>query len=177
MHNTESFRYYQEEGFQALELPYAESQYSMIILLPRKQDGLKSLEARLTAETLARLNSGMRGRHVDVFLPKFKLNFGAELSECLKTMGMEKAFREGDADFSGMDGTKDLYISTLLHKAVVDVNEDGTEAAASTILTVSDGIEPDPPQTFRADHPFLFLIRNMNSNGILFMGRVIDPTK
>ncbi|EEF59282.1 serpin family protein [Pedosphaera parvula] len=177
MHKNEGFPYYQDEDLQATELFYTEGQFSMLILLPRKQDGLKALEAKLSAETLMHLTSGMRGRHVDVFIPKFKLSFGAELSECLKTMGMQKAFSAHDADFSGMDGARDLHISAVFHKAVADVNEDGTEAAASSVHMMSNGMDLDPPPTFRADHPFIFLIRERKSGSILFMGRVIDPTK
>jgi serine protease inhibitor len=176
MHKNEIHRYYEAEDFQALEMAYADHQSSMLILLPGQQDGLKALEAKLGAESLARVTSGMRGRHVDVFMPKFKLRFDAELSECLKAMRMKDAFGE-QADFSGMDGTKELYISGAFHKAFADVNEEGTEAAAVTALTVINWAEEAPPPIFRADHPFVFFIRDMKSNSILFMGRVMDPTQ
>ena len=109
---------------------------------------------------------------VRVFLPRFKLTGEFDLSKTLKAMGMIAAF--GDADFSGMTGQRDLFISEVVHKAFVDVNEEGTEAAAATAVVMSRGVEAAP--LFYADHPFIFLIRENSTGSLLFLGRVVDPT-
>jgi serpin B len=110
-----------------------------------------------------------------VLLPRFKLSGEFDLGETLKAMGMVDAF--GAADFSGMTGQRDLFISAVVHKAFVDVNEEGTEAAAATGIVVADtAVAHHPPAVFRADHPFLFLIRENSTGSVLFLGRVVDPT-
>ncbi|MCX7009448.1 MAG: serpin family protein, partial [Kiritimatiellaeota bacterium] len=114
----------------------------------------------------------------NVFLPKFKMTAKFELSRIMATLGMKDAFT-GNADFSGMDGQRDLAISAILHKAFVDVNEEGTEAAAATavVMKAMAMLEPEPPAVLRADHPFLFLIRERSTGSILFLGRIADPTQ
>jgi len=150
----------------------------MFVLLPRKMDGIGALENGLTAGKLAEWTKSLRQQKVTVYLPKFKLTNKFSLAGTLVAMGMTDAFGS-KADFSGMDGRKDwLYISAVVHKAFVDVNEEGTEAAAAT------GVEmralsvrmPEPPvPVFRADHPFVFLIQDKHTGSILFLGRVMDP--
>ena len=162
-------------AFQALELPYVKDELSMLVLLPAERDGLAALEKSLTVERLDALLSAMREREVQVYLPKFKLTYKVALSETLKAMGMADAFSLPPADFSGMDGRKDLFISAVLHKAFVDVNEKGTEAAAATGVVVGITSVRPRPVVFRADHPFLFLIRDNRSGSILFMGRLVKP--
>jgi serpin B len=113
-------------------------------------------------------------------LPKFKSTSEFSLADTLKSLGMTDAFIYGQADFSGMDGRKDLFIGAVVHKAFVEVNEEGTEAAAATAVLMGFGGAPTNPRpipVFRADHPFLFLIRDNRSGGVLFLGRVMDPTK
>ncbi len=159
---------------------YAGGDISMAILLPKRSDGLKALEDSLDA---AQLNTwirkaGFRARRA-VFVPKFKLTQEFDLSRTLAAMGMPDAFSP-NADFSGMDGIKrNLYISSVVHKAFVEVDEQGTEAAAATgVMVKSMAVRrPEPPPTFRADHPFLFLLRDTHSGSILFLGRVTNPTK
>src|SRR5262249_17383123 len=113
---------------------------------------------------------------VKVWLPKFKLTCQAQLSEILSAMGMPLAFDANKADFSGMDGKRDLFITGVFHKAFVDVNEEGTEAAAATGVVVGAmAMPPTNPLEFRADHPFIFLIRDEATGCILFIGRVTDP--
>ena len=113
----------------------------------------------------------MHPREMAVVMPKFRMESEFRLDETLKAMGMKDAFALPPADFSGMTGAKDLYVSDVVHKAWVEVNEEGTEAAAATALGEVGG-EPD---VFRADHPFFFVIRDVRTGGIVFMGRVMDP--
>lgn len=118
----------------------------------------------------------MSSPEVRVHLPKFKMTCRFGLNDTLKAMGMTDAFDPGRADFSGMDGRRDLSISAALHKAFVEVNEQGTEAAAATAIGMRATALPPPPIEFRADHPFLFLIRERQTGSILFLGRVTNPT-
>jgi serpin B len=117
---------------------------------------------------------------VNLFLPKFKLESQFELNDVLASMGMPDAFDPRTADFSGISSEPGLFISHVIHKAYVDVNEEGTEAAAATAVGVAVPgciIAPPPPMTFRADHPFVFLIRDQATGAILFLGRVTDPSQ
>lgn len=165
---------------QLLELPYGDSQLdveprlSMVILLPSKADGLAELEQKLTPENLEKWLSSLGGEHgnIEIWLPKFKATSGVELKQVLSEMGMKSAFVPRVANFSGMNGKQNLFISAAIHKAFVDVNELGTEAAATTAAIVT---ERGGNGKFRADHPFIFLIRDTQSGSILFLGRVANP--
>jgi serpin B len=161
---------------QALELPYDGYDLSMIVLLPRKAEGIGALESELTPVNLAQWTKSLRERKIILFLPKFRLTCEFSLKETLVAMGMTDPF-SGTADFSGMDGSHDLFISAVVHKAFVDVNEEGTEAAAATAVRMKRGYAPPKVPVFRADHPFVFLIRDKHNGSILFLGRVTDPTK
>ena len=162
-----------EPSLQILELPYAGNQLSMIVLLPKRIDGISELETALTEENLSRWTSDLSEREVSVCLPRFTVRSQFGLNGVLRSLGIENAF--GDADFSGMDGTKALYISAVIHQAFVDVNEEGTEAAAATAVVMAVRSIPEPPPVFRADHPFVFVIRVNSTGSILFLGRVSDP--
>jgi len=175
MSQKDSFPYADREGIQVLELPYRGDELSMVVLLPREKDGLPALEASLTGAKLRGLLSRLGRREIKVYLPRFKLESQFGLSHTLSALGMKDAFEPGKADFSGMDGGKDLFISAVLHKAFVDVNEEGTEAAAATGVVVGITAMPAPPIVFRADHPFIFLIRHRRSGAILFLGRMSNP--
>jgi len=178
MHQKREFGYSENNELQVLELPYAGDDLSMIVLLPRKTDGLAGIEAKLTAQNLAAWTGKLHRPKVEVFLPKFKMTSQFSLNDKLAALGMTDAF--GDkADFSGMNGKRDLYISAVIHKAFVEVNEEGTEAAAATavVMTLRSAPIERPAPVFRADHPFLFLIRDNASGSILFLGRIVDPTK
>jgi len=179
MHKRGSFSYGENDQLQLLALPYVGRRLEMIILLPRSRDGMGQLENSLTAASLSAWTSGMRDQQVNVALPKFKMSSGFALGEALRALGMKDAFDPDRADFSGMDGNSHwLYISAVLHKAFVDVNEKGTEAAAATaVVVMARGLARpvEPPREFRADHPFLFLIRDSTTGSILFMGRVAKP--
>lgn len=178
MTQKQKFKYAEVEAVQVLELPYAGGDLSMIVLLPRKSDGLRRLEKNLTADNLKRWKRQMCKREVLIFVPKFKMTSLFRLDKTLVTMGMVDAFSGSKANFAGMDGRPNwLYIGAVLHKAFVDVNEEGTEAAAATAVTMVAAALPTPPPIFRADHPFLFLIQDNQTGSLLFMGRVIDPTK
>ncbi len=158
-------------GVQLLELPYEGGDLSMVVLLPREVDGLNELEASLTAERIDRWLETMREREVMVFLPRFELTAEFELAEVLAAMGMTDAFGSA-ADFSGIDGTRTLFISNVVHKAFVSVDEQGTEAAAATGVVMK---RTAMPPTFRADHPFVFVIRHNQTGSLLFVGRVVNP--
>jgi serpin B len=172
------FRYGERDDLQILELPYAGNELSLVVLLPRRVEGLPELERSLTPEGLADWTGHLQEREVVVFLPKFKLTSQFRVDAALKELGMRDAFSPERADFAGMDGKPHwLYIGAVLHKAFVDVNEEGTEAAAATGVAVRVTSARVQPPTFRADRPFLFLIRDNRTGSILFMGRVVDPSR
>ena len=178
MHREGSFSYFDGGSFQALEIPYKSKELSIIIFLPKDRSGLPALEQSLTASNLQQwLHQIGPVPKVIVTLPKFKSTQQFELSATLRAMGMPAAFAAG-ADFSGMTGRRDFAISEVIHKAYIDVNEEGTEAAAATAVTMRAlamrPVEQAPP-IFRADHPFVFLIRDNRSDSILFMGRMANP--
>jgi serpin B len=174
MNQTREMRYARRDGLQILELPYAGDDLSMVVLLPDENDGLDELHAALTAGRLEKWTDDLWEMEVNVFLPKFKTTSAFNLNDELRIMGMPDAF-DNTADFSGMNGTKWLVIAAVLHKAFVDVNEEGTEAAAATAVVMRAKSMPAPPVVFRADHPFLFLIRDNVTRSILFLGRVVNP--
>jgi len=175
MHIKETFKYWADDKLQVLQLPYKGEELSMIILLPVKVDGLAGVEKSLTFEKLNEWTKGLRTQEVVVYMPKFKMTTKFELADYLKKMGMPDAFSLPGADFSGMTGDKNLFISNVIHKAFVAVDEEGTEAAAATAVTMKLTSAPAPPVVFRADHPFIFIIRDNRSGSTLFMGRVMNP--
>lgn len=179
MAQTRKYSYAEMDDRQVLKLPYEGGDLSMLVVLPREKAGLAALEAGLSLERLAEWTSQLAEREVRVLLPKFKLTWGAvELNRNLMALGMADAFDDQRADFSGMDGRMGwLYIGLVLHKAFVEVNEEGTEAAAATAVAMRVKSMPRPPVEFRADHPFLFLIQEEETGTILFMGRVEDPSR
>ncbi len=175
MYQKHGFKYGTVDNLQIIELPYVGNKLSMFVLLPKEVDGLQSLEEKLTQVNLEKWTSAVREQEVDVYLPKFTLTSEFSLKEVLAAMGMTAAFGS-QADFSGMNAKKDLYLSAVVHKAFVDVNEEGTEAAAATGVAVEAAAIRVTP-TFRADHPFVFLIRDDKTGSILFMGRLVSPPK
>ncbi len=175
MHQEGHFHYFERDDFQALELPYKGGDLSMVILLPRKVEGLKGLEAGLAPDSLSAWLGRLAPERVDISLPRFKLETKFRVDGALEELGMKDAFEPTRADFSGMTGKRDLFISAVVHKAYVDVNERGTEAAAATGVTMALAMAPTPAKTFRADHPFIFLIKENTTGTILFMGRLVNP--
>uniref|UniRef100_A0A8C5T0H9 Leukocyte elastase inhibitor n=1 Tax=Malurus cyaneus samueli TaxID=2593467 RepID=A0A8C5T0H9_9PASS len=165
--------------FRIIELPYVENELSMFILLPDdisdSTTGLELVERELTYEKLTKWtkSDNMMKAEVDLYLPKLKLEENYDLKSTLSSMGIQNAFDPGQADFTGMSAKKDLFISKVIHKAFVDVNEEGTEAAAATgIFMMRSRV---PTMTFKADHPFIFFIRHNKSQTILFFGRLCSP--
>lgn len=176
MSQERHFRYAETGTHQILEMPYVGGELSMIVLLPRDAGGLKALEDSMTPEKLELWKLGLKSREVLVFLPRFKMTSMFRLDQTLISMGMVDAFSDIKANFAGMDGRPNgLYIGAVIHKAFVEVNEEGTEAAAATAVVMQAKSMPEPPPIFKADHPFIFLIQENSTGSILFMGRVADP--
>jgi len=171
--------YGETTDLQYIELPYFQKTgkpLSMVVLLPKGND-LRPAEDALSESNLSVLKANAHYRQAEVQFPKFRVESGYEMTKPLSAMGMRTAFIPGSADFSGMDGTHELFISNVFHKAYIDVNEEGTEAAAATAVVLQLRAAPagDNIPVFRADHPFIFLIRDNESGAILFLGRVSDP--
>jgi serpin B len=170
MHTEAMFNYAENDTFQALEMPYRSNQLSMVILLPKKNDGLAELEKSLTVANIGQPLQAGSLQEVNVSLPSFKETSEFELTQPLKDLGMTSAFSGDKADFSGITDVRPFFVQAVLHKAHVDVNEEGTEAAAATGVLAAGGI----PIEFNADHSFLFFIRHNPTGTILFMGRVAN---
>jgi len=176
MNQTEEFGYAEDEAVQVLEMGYRGGELSMVIVLPKAKDGLARVEAALTRKKLAAWLGNMSRRDVVVSVPRFKMTRAVGLKDALVTMGMKDTFSPDAADFSGMTGTDDLFIAAVIHKAFVEVNEEGTEAAAATAVVAELKCEAAArPPVFRADHPFIFMIRHRATGAILFMGRLAKP--
>jgi serine protease inhibitor len=187
LHAHFKMAYADNDSIRLLELPYVGNDLSMVILLPVAEppwqgpnqpriSELSDLEAKLTPQNLSswldQLDS-VDASDADIAIPRFTTTQTFDLSEQLKSLGMSSAFGDS-ADFSGMDGMRDLYISDVVHKAYVEVDEHGTEAAAATSVQMVASAIVEP---FVVDHPFIFLIRDNASGAILFLGRIVDPTK
>lgn len=172
-----NFRYLGDEGLQIVDLPYAGDKFSMTILLPSDPDGLPAIEKRLSTNQMREWTEKLHHMDGDVYLPRFKTSDRFELAKTLATMGMGLAFSDA-ADFSGMCADP-LKIAFVVHKAYVDTNEEGSEAAAATGVGMKLAAAPIPQNrfNFRADHPFLFIIRDSERGTPLFIGRISDPTK
>lgn len=175
MHRLGKFKYGETDEMQILELPYIGGEVVMDVLLPKPGFDMGGLEAGLRQGDIESWLAASSNREVSVYLPRFKMEKSFSLSGPLQDLGMTDAFDENLADFSGMSKTF-LYITHVIHKAFVEVNEEGTEAAAATAVVMGTKAAPmDAPPVFRADHPFLFLIRDVQSGSILFIGRLADP--
>ena len=179
MHKSMTFAYQENNLFQAIELPYKDRDVSMLVILPRKKDGLAEVEKALPKELLAQGLTGVEQQRVILSLPKFKFSSSFTLNSTLASMGMPLAFSQNGADFSGMTDHLPLWIGVVVHKAVIEVDEKGTEAAAATGISMKTGSAAprEEPKTFTADHPFLFVLRDHRTGCILFMGRVTNPQK
>jgi len=173
MKQTESFGYTDGEGYQAVELLYDGNELSMVILLPTSGN-FEAFEEGLQAQQVSDIISGLQLTQVAITMPKFEFDSDFSLKDTLAEMGMPIAF-SGAADFSGMTGAPDLCISEVLHKAFVSVDEAGTEAAAATAVIMRETAVPDQPVEVTIDRPFIFLIRDIETGAILFVGRVLNP--
>jgi serpin B len=174
MHRTGLFPYASLEGLEILELPYEGDRLSMVVLLPSAPDGLTGLEASLTPDNLDRWLGRLEETQVRVALPRFRLRSRFDLGETLRDMGVTDAFDPDRADFSGMSGNRDLFLSLVLHQAGIELDEEGTEADAGTVVVLRKG---PGPVTFTADRPFLFLVLDRHDGGILFLGRLANPVE
>jgi serpin B len=177
MHMNAPFDYMETPRFQAVRMPYVGNDISMIVLLPRAIDGLAAMEKTLDSGLLDNVTAGLKSQQLNVTLPKFKATQTIPLDGTLAALGIKKAFTT-QADFSGMTGSPNIYLSSAIHKAFIAVDEAGTEAAAATaVMMRAMSIRIDPPATdFIADHPFVYLLVDKTSGAILFIGRVTDPT-
>ncbi len=169
------FNYYSNDLFHAVELPYGQGNYSMIVMLPQSGVSIDSLVSNMNNDKWKTWMEGFYERpDFDVYLPKFKFEFEKELKEILSQLGMEIAFDpNGSADFSKINPDVYLYISSVKHKTFIEVNEEGTEAAAVTSVSVTTSIGPS--NEFKADHPFVFVIKEKFTRAIMFMGKVAEP--
>jgi len=182
MSQNEEFSYFSNEMFQAIDLPYGDSDFSMTIFLPQMYAGVTTDDviAAVNSENLETWLGSFQKREVDLYLPKFELEYKIKLNDVLTALGMGIAFNMYNADFTRMyeseEYDQNLYISQVLHKTYVKVDEEGTEAAAVTVVEMTlTSAQPDTPVVMRIDHPFVFLIRDHHSNTILFMGKIINP--
>ncbi len=174
MHGSDlNFLYYQGENFQSFQMPYVGGEVSMLVILPDEGD-YQDFESSLTVETLDQIAEGMVYSPIRLTFPKFEFESEISLAQILADMGMPLAFSDA-ADFSGMTGNKDLFISDVFHKAYVNVDEEGTEAAAATAVIMSVTSAPADPIEITVDRPFMLVIREHQTNTILFMGRVVSP--
>lgn len=169
------FNYAETDEIQILEMFYHGEDLSMLIILPKGND-LANIEKSISLKKLAEWKNILHIQRVDIFIPRFKFKTKYFMAKALSDMGMPTAFSPA-ADFSGMDGTKDLLIQNVIHQAFVEVNEEGTEAAAATGVVMGlTSVGPRIP-IFRADHPFMFIIQESETGNILFLGRVSDPSR
>ena len=177
MNQLGQFNYYEDSKIQAIEIPYKENKASMVIILPITTDGIKELGKSLDYKYYQEIIEALQSTDVGLSFPKFKMDLQLELSTTLSQMGMPLAFSPEGADFSGMTGKRDLFISKVIHQAFVKVDEIGTEAAAATAVAMSLGSAPHyvEPKIFNADHPFVFLIKDNTTGSILFMGTIMKP--
>ncbi len=173
MKQTESLGYFQGQGFQAVELGYDGGELSMVILLPEPGQ-FEAFEEELNAQRVEATIGGLQPIPLALTMPRFEFDSEFSLKDTLAEMGMPIAF-SGAADFSGMTGSPDLCISEVLHKAFVSVDEAGTEAAAATAVVMKLTGMPIQPVEFTVDRPFVFLIRDIETGAILFVGRVLNP--
>lgn len=171
------YNYYEDSKIQALEIPYKDDKASMVILLPNTSNGISELGKSLDYKYYQKIIESLQSTDVSLSLPKFKMDFKFELGSTLSQMGMPLAFSQTGADFSGMTGSRNLFISKVIHQAFVNVDEKGTEAAAATAVTMERTMAPKhvEPKIFNADHPFIFLIKDNTTGSILFMGKIMKP--
>jgi serpin B len=176
MEQTESFGYASGDGYQAIELPYDGDELSMVVLLPTS-DNFGAFEAALQARQVDDIIGNLTTARVTLRVPRFEFESEFGLKDTLAEMGMPDAFSPAEADFSGMTGDRTTFIWDVIHKAFVSVDEAGTEAAAATEVHMKDSAILEPDVEVTLDHPFIFLIRDIQTGTILFVGRVLNPAQ
>ncbi len=174
MSQEATFAYYESSELQAIDLPYGDRMFSMTIVLPRAGTSIDQFAATLSEDQWNTIVGGLDSSKVDMHIPKFKLEYGRTLNEELKSLGMTIAFNPG-ADFSRITARGGIWISRVIHKTFVEVNEEGTEAAAATLIEFIRSAVPSVP-IMRVDRPFIFAIREHQSGTILFIGKIVDPS-
>ena len=177
MNQQGRFNYYEDAKLQALEIPYKDNKASMVIFLPIKNKWMAEFEKSFDYKYYQDIIAALQSIEVRLSLPKFQTTCKLDLGNTLSQMGMPLAFLD-NADFSGMTGRRDLYISDVIHQAFINVDEKGTEAAAATavIMKMTAIRTPTEPKIFNADHPFVFLIKDNTTHSILFIGKMMNPT-
>lgn len=176
MHQTEYFKYVRGDGYQAVEIPYDGNELSMVIIVPA-EGRFNDFEAALQSQTIGDIIGRMGVTYVNMALPQWEYKSKFGLGSALDAMGMTDAFSPSVADFSGINGGRDLFVQGVVHEAFVKVNEAGTEAAAATGIIVGITSIPPTPRVVRIDRPFIYLIRDIPTQTVLFAGRVVDPTQ
>jgi serpin B len=176
MHQTGNFPYYEDEEIQAVALPYKNDRMALLVILPVSIEGWKMVSRVLTHERIKLVKSGLVTTEVQVSLPKFRSIFQINLKQELTALGMGSAFTR-QANLSGMTGEKNLFVDEVIHKAFIEVNEQGTEAAAATaaIIGLKSSLREEPVR-FTADHPFIFFLIDHQTGCIIFTGRLVKPS-
>jgi len=174
------FNYYKGDNFQAVSLPYGDGSTSMYVFLPDKNKGLEEFQKNLNGKNWESWMKSFQMKEGDIILPRFKIEYETLLNNSLSSLGMAIAFDQSKADFRGMCdiSSGNIYISKVIHKTFVEVNEEGTEAAAVTAVAMSlKSVAHQPPERFHmvADHPFFFAIRDNKTGTVLFMGSIVEP--
>jgi serpin B len=177
MNQQSMYNYYEDAKIQVLEIPYRDDKASMVIFLPIKKTGITEFEKLFDYKYYLDIIASLQTTEVRLSLPKFQTTYKINLGSTLSQMGMPRAFSPNRADFSGMTGQHDLYISQVIHQAFISVDEQGTEAAAATAVVMMTTSAPPALEikVFDADHPFVFLIKDQATGSILFMGKIMNP--
>jgi len=172
----DTMQYWESNDFQAVDLPYGDGFFSMTIILPKPEKHIDQLVAEFTQENWGQWVSAFRDKHGTLELPRFKLEYELQMNNVLQALGMGIAFETCCADFSGIADVSPerLYISEVKHKTFVEVNEEGTEAAAVTSVAIGKTSVGDS-FTMKVNRPFLFVIREHHSNAIIFAGKILAP--
>lgn len=175
MKQKSDFRVYEGNGFVVAEFPYGQGNFVMDVIIPDDQAGFNSTLAMVSDENYSSWINQMRERETDLSFPRFKYGFKKKLKDILSDMGMGIAFSD-DADFSNITDLYDLLINDVAHQSFIETNEEGTEAAAATVVEIGLTSAPPTPLVLKLDHPFIYIIREITTNSIIFMGRVADPS-
>jgi serpin B len=175
MKQETEFSVYEGNGFVLAEFPYGQGNFVMDVILPNDHSGLSSAIAQVSDANFSGWINQMSERKIDLSFPRFKYGFKKELKEVLSDMGMKIAFNDG-ADFSNISDQYDLLINDVTHQSFIETNEEGTEAAAATVIGIGVTSMPPSPLVYKMDHPFMYIIRETTTNSIIFMGRVADPS-
>lgn len=175
MKQKEDFKVFTGEEFLMAEFPYGQGNFVMDVILPNERDGLNVLQSKINDTNFTAWLNQMRTRETEVTFPRFKYGFKKKLKDVLTEMGMGIAFKDY-ADFSNISEQYDLKINDVTHQSFIETNEEGTEAAAATVVEIVNTSMPPAPLEFKMDHPFIYIIRETQTNSIIFMGRVSDPS-